>query len=140
MSDTPYTHLTVCSTCADTCRDGEAGLGGGSKLYDLLEAQLSEHPYRNRIGLGKIRCLMACTRGCVVSVASEGKMQYLLSDFAAERELAKQLLDFAAQYDDSPTGITANHRWPPTIGQHFLARIPPTNPVDADWSDESCDL
>ena len=109
-------------------------------LLAHLRALLAEHPYRDRIALKTQRCLMACTDGCVVSVAATGKMQYLLGRMPAEEALAEQLLDFVALFDDAPTGVTPNHEWPPRIAFHFLGRIPPADPVDGDWTDDGCNL
>lgn len=132
--------LTVCATCADTTKSGEEGLGGGAAFASLLKALLAEHPYSDRIELHTQRCLMACTDGCAASVASTGKMQYLLGRMPADHGMAEQLLDFAALYGDAPTGVTANHEWPPRIGFHFLGRIPPADPVDGDWNEDGCNL
>lgn len=133
-------HLTVCASCIDTHCEGEEGIGGGGKLHALMEAQLAEHPYRPHIKLESHRCLMACAQGCTVSVCSKGKMKYLLGNLAADDNMAAQILDFAAMYFDSVTGVTPNHEWPGTIGMHFLGRIPPVDPVEGDWSDEGCNL
>ena len=140
MNDTAPARLTICSTCVDTAKDGEEGIGGGSRLHDLVKDQLEHHPFRDRIELDTIRCLMACTNGCVLTITAQGKMQYVLAGLPARFELAEQVLDFVAMYDRSPTGITPNHEWPPLIGAHFLARIPPPDPVEADWSDDGCNL
>ena len=136
----PKTVLTVCATCADTSKPGEAGLGGGGKLRSLLQTQLVDHPFRDRIEISSIRCLMGCTRGCVITVSGRGKMQYILGDLSPELRLVEQVLDFAALYDTSVTGVTANHEWPPLMAIHFLARIPPFDPVEGDWNDDGCNL
>ena len=83
---------------------------------------------------------MACSQGCVLSVASRGKMRYLLGNLPASEDIAAQLLDFAALYSTSPTGITANHDWPGTLAMHFLGRIPPLEPAEGGWDDEGADL
>lgn len=136
----PCALLTVCLACADTTESGEDGLGGGASLHTILERLHDAHPFRHRVEIRTQRCLMACSNGCVASVSAPGKMQYLLGRMPAEPALAEQLLDFAVLYDDAETGIVANHRWPPRIGLHFLGRIPPADPVDADWRDDGCDL
>ncbi|MFQ5562339.1 MAG: DUF1636 domain-containing protein [Parvularculaceae bacterium] len=133
-------HLTVCATCLDTSKSGDEGVNGGGVLYGMIENVLETHPYRDRIELIPQRCLMACSNGCVASVASEGKMQYLLGRMPAENDVAAQLVDFAAMYADAPTGVTANHEWPDKLAMFFLGRIPPVNPVDADWAEDGCNL
>ena len=140
MIDKPRVRLTVCSTCVDGNEDSEAGLGGGARLHEILKSQWADHPFKARIKLGTIRCLMACTQGCVASIAATGKMQYLMARLPARADIAEQILDFAALYDQAPTGVTPNHLWPPRMGFHLIARIPPTEPADGDWTDNGCDL
>lgn len=140
MSQTTV-HLTVCNICTDTTQSGEAGIGGGSRLHELLLAQLAGHPYRDRLNIQTLRCLMACSEGCVVSLAQPGKMQYLLGRLPADTDMAAQILEFAGQYAESPTGVVPNHLWPDTLGLHFLGRIPPLEPnPDSDWSEQGCNL
>lgn len=133
--------LTVCATCTDTAVSGEAGIGGGGRLYELLRQQLENHPAMPRVELRSTRCLMACTEGCVVSLAQSGKMQYLLGRLPAELNCAREVLDFAVLYAKSPTGVVPNHLWPGTLSLRFLGRIPPPRPdPDADWRDDGCNL
>ncbi len=131
--------LTVCVVCTDTAA-GEDGIGVGGELLAQLETLLADHAWCDRVRLVKHRCLMACTEGCVVSLTARGKMQYLLGRLSADRTLAAQVLDFAAMHADSITGITQNHEWPPLMAMHIIGRIPPVDPVDADWNDEGCNL
>ena len=77
----------------------------------------------------------------MAAIAQPGKMQYLLGRLPATTEKADELLDFAALYTASPTGIVPNHRWPGTLAMHFLGRIPPLQPnPNTDWSQDGCDL
>lgn len=78
---------------------------------------------------------MSCTEGCSISIASPGKMKYLLGRLPANDEIVEQILDFAAIYADSALGVSPNHEWPPLIQQHFLGRIPPTNLDSEDWNE-----
>ncbi|WP_282610414.1 DUF1636 domain-containing protein [Pelagibius sp. Alg239-R121] len=140
MSGPLPTKLTICSTCLDTSCAGEAGIGGGGKMFAMLEEKHREHPDKDAVELVALRCLMACTEGCVVTVAAEGKMQYLLGRLPAEDGVAEQLLDFAVLHARSETGVTENHNWPPKIRSNFLGRIPPPASMDVDWNDEGCNL
>ncbi len=140
MTHPTPTKLTVCSTCLDTSCGGEDGIGGGGKLLEMIEAKLQEHPNKDTLEVAPLRCLMACTEGCVASVAAKGKMQYLLGRLPAEEEVAEQLLDFAALHSLSDSGVTENHNWPPKIRGNFLGRIPPPDAIESDWNDEGCNL
>jgi len=133
-------HLTICATCTDTSQSGEAGVGAGAGLLAKFEDALEQQPDRHNILLTAQRCLMACTEGCIASIASKGKMQYLLGRLKADDALVEQTLDFIRLYDAAPTGVTQNHEWPPMLAMHFLGRIPPIDPVDADWRDDGCNL
>lgn len=145
MIDTPLQQtrvcLAVCAICTDTNASGEAGIGGGETLHQQLCDQLAKHPAKRWVELRPYRCLMACSEGCVVTFAQPGKMQYLLGRLPATAEKAANLLNFAALYTASPTGIVPNHRWPAGLAMHFLGRIPPLQPnPDANWTQHGCDL
>jgi predicted metal-binding protein len=133
--------LTVCVICTDTSSGGEAGIGAGEQLHRQLCDALAGHPARDCIEIQPYRCLMACSEGCLVSVAQPGKMQYLLARLSATAEKSAELLDFAALYVESPTGIVPNHLWPGGLALHFHGRIPPLQPnPDAVWTQNGCDL
>lgn len=137
----PPVRLTVCTICTDTGTGSEAGIGGGGRLHGLLYDRLTGHAAANAVEIDAYRCLMACPEGCVASVAQPGKIRYLLGRLPATDDKALELLDFAALYHASPTGIVANHRWPGTLAMHFLGRIPPLSPnPEGDWTQTGCDL
>lgn len=134
-------HLTICATCTDTTQPGEAGIGGGGQLHKFVSDQWRDHPSREQLDIRHCRCLMACTEGCVASVAQAGKMQYLLGRLPATPDTAAKVLDFAGMYAESDTGVVPNHLWPKGLGMNFLGRIPPLEPnPDGDWRQDSCDL
>lgn len=134
-------HLTICGICTDTSQSGEAGIGGGCHLHSYAYDLWRDHPSRKQIDIQLCRCLMACTEGCAVSVSQVGKMQYLLGRLPATPDAAAKLLDFAALYAESATGVVPNHEWPKGLEMNFVGRIPPTEPnPDRDWRQDSCDL
>lgn len=136
----PRVQLTVCATCTDTSIAGEAGLGAGARVLSMLRAALADADAEDAVKINVQRCLMACTEGCVATIAAEGKMQYLLGRLKPDEKLARSIIEFCAMYDASPTGVTPNHEWPGTLALHFLGRIPPPNPAEADWRDDGCNL
>ena len=97
--------LTVCVLCTDTSHGGEEGIGAGAELYQQLCDRLTAHPAKDHVEIQTYRCLMACTEGCVVAFAQQGKMQYLLGRFSVSTKKIDELLDFAALYAASPTGV-----------------------------------
>lgn len=106
----------------------------------IMEQQHEAHPNKDVLLVRGLRCLMSCSEGCAISIASPGKMKYLLGRLPATAEIAIQLLDFAALYRNAPFGVVSNHKWPPLIGPHFLGRIPPTELDNDDWDEFGSDL
>ncbi len=134
-------HLCVCTLCTDTSCSGEEGIGGGATLLTLMQEALARSEFQQHVELLPTRCLMGCTEGCLVSVAQQGKMQYLLGRLPAQKEKASLVIEFAGMYARSITGIVPNHEWPGDLALHFIGRIPPLEPnPDGDWSGEGCDL
>ena len=133
--------LSVCSLCTDTSCSGEAGIGGGSTFLKLLQQALDSSHVKQIVQLQPTRCLMGCTDGCLVSIAQQGKMQYLLGRLPAQQDKADMVIEFTAMYANSITGIVPNHEWPDNLAVHFIGRIPPLEPnPEGDWSGEGCDL
>lgn len=139
-SDSDKVCITVCNTCLDTSKSGDAGIGAGETLLRLLMEQHDTHPNRDVMLVRGLRCLMSCSEGCAVCIASRGKMKYLLGRLSATDENVEQLLDFAAMYANAPLGVTPNHDWPPLINQQFLGRIPPTDLTGECWNEFGADL
>lgn len=137
----PLSVLTVCSTCTDTSKSGEEGLGGGARLVALVEQALARRAPDCGVSLHHNRCLMACTQGCTVALSAPGKMQYLLGRWPAEADSAEAIVEFACQHAASLSGIVANDTWPTAITMRFLGRIPPLEPAQGvDWRDDGCNL
>lgn len=140
MSDAKV-FITLCGICTDTCEAGEAGIGGGARLYEKTLARLADSNAGDQVSVRSWRCLMACPDGCVASVGAPGRMQYLLGRLPASDEVADALLSFAVLYAQSPTGIIPNHTWPSALVMNFMGRLPPIQPNrDADWTQTGCDL
>jgi predicted metal-binding protein len=127
--------INTCETCIDTTKSDCDGLGCGAKLASMIREQLAEEPYRDCLEVSKTRCLMACTEGCTLVIAQRGKFKYLIGRLTDDPELVEQVLDFAVQYGESEMGVTPNHEWPPRLAQHIIARIPPCEPRNPEWSD-----
>ena len=133
-------HITVCGTCVDGGVSGEAGIGGGERMHALLQKHQAGHPMAADVVVAQHRCLMACARGCAISVATRGKVRYLLGDLPVNDNAAAQIVDFAVLYGQSASGMIENHAWPGQIEQYFLGRIPPIEPTDPAYSDEGAHL
>ncbi len=127
--------ISTCETCIDTTKSDCDGLGCGAKLSSMIREKLAEEPYRDRLEASETRCLMACTEGCMLAIAQRGKFKYLVGRLNDDPDLVEQVLDFAVQYGESEMGVTPNHEWPPRLAQHIIARIPPCEPRNPEWSD-----
>lgn len=133
-------HIFTCDTCIDTTDAQSDGLGAGVNLSRVIKYFLAEPPYRDRLVASEVRCLMACTEGCVLSIGQSGKFKYLLGRLTDDPRLIEQVLDFAVMYGETDMGVVPNHEWPPLLTQHILARIPPCEPRDPTWTDMGAHL
>ena len=133
-------HLFTCETCCDTTDAKSDGLGGGAKLSRVIKSYLAEPPYRDRLVASDVRCLMACTEGCVLSIGQRGKFKYLIGRLSDDPRVIEQVLDFAVLYGETRMGVMPNHEWPPLLALHLLARIPPCEPRDPAWTDSGAHL
>ncbi|MBO6521878.1 MAG: DUF1636 domain-containing protein [Rhodospirillales bacterium] len=140
MDDADTVRISVCGTCIDCSNAGEAGIGAGARLFEKMTEARDGHPCRDVLQIEKIRCLMACTEGCTLTIGARGKMKYLLGRLEPSDDLVEQVLDFAAMYAASPSGVTPNHEWPPLLAPHFIGRVPPCEPNDPGWEDDGADL
>ena len=68
------------------------------------------------------KCLSNCAGGCSASIAMPGKWSYLLGGL--EIENASDLLDYAAIYAASATGVVMPSRRPASLGTMVHGRIP----------------
>ncbi|MBL4800862.1 MAG: DUF1636 family protein [Emcibacter sp.] len=106
------THLIICQTCQQK---------NGAVLYDLV----SEGGSREGLKITGHECLWSCASACSVQIRADGKCGYHLGGFQATEDAAAALLDFAVEYNLSPTGEVDFDLWPEGIKGHFIARIPP---------------
>ena len=118
------TTLTVCTTCK---RAGEAPPeadtpAAGARLADALEVAA-----RNRdeaLSIVRYECLWACAEGCAILIRGKGKTGYIAGRFAPTAEAAAAILDWAAAYEQSPSGAVRYALWPEGMKGHFIARVP----------------
>ena len=118
------TTLYVCETCrfAPDEREHE-GRAGGEIFLSALTAQLRAAPIAG-LRIEGTRCLMACARHCTVHLRAPGKINYVIGDFAPDREAAATLLDYIGKYQQSTSGQVPYKTWPEGIKGHFIARTP----------------
>ncbi len=108
--------LHVCVTCraGRTLADGE--VPPGALLHEaLIRAETSA-------AIRDVKCLAACERGCAAAIEAPGKWRVLLGNLDAS--LAADLLDYAALYDASPTGMVLPSKRAPSLRHAVLGRLP----------------
>lgn len=118
------TTLYVCETCRFAPDEREhAGRTGGEIFFAALNEQLNAAPLAD-LRIKSTRCLMACNRHCTVHLRAPGKINYVIGDFAPDREAAATLIDYIGKYQQSATGQVPYNTWPQGIKGHFVARTP----------------
>ena len=119
--------LHVCITCRAGVEPPGAGGSGerpvpGACLHDRLQALLADrHDAPVRV-LGA-RCLANCEQGCSAAIAMGGKWSYLLGGLGPDH--ASDLLDYAAVYAASATGVVMPSKRPASLANAVHGRIPP---------------
>ena len=101
----------------------------GERFARQLEARLAERG-APAPRLQRTACLMACKRHCSVALRAPGKYAYVLGGFAPSAAAADALLDYAAGYQASDTGVVPFKQWPEGVKGHFIARMPPPGDND----------
>ena len=107
----PATVLHVCTTC-------RAGAG----LHERLAFLLAEHTGAPIRLLGA-KCLSNCEHGGSAAIAGAGKWSYLLGNL--DSSLARDLLDYAAIYAASASGVVMPSKRPASLAGMVRGRIPP---------------
>ena len=115
--------ITVCDTCRfsgeERLRDGQTA---GEAFAALVEAAAGAH---STLEVRRHSCLMGCERHCNAALSAPGKMSYVLGRFRPEATDAAALVEYAALYALSGSGVVAYRAWPEGVKGHFVARIPP---------------
>ena len=105
--------LHVCTTCRT---------GDGVALLGRLEELLAERP-DIPVQLLEVKCLSSCGHGCSAAIAMPGKWSYLLGGLDLDR--APDLLEYAAIYAGSKTGVVMPSKRPASLAAMVHGRIPP---------------
>nr|WP_321984253.1 DUF1636 domain-containing protein [uncultured Lichenicoccus sp.] len=118
--------LHVCTTCraGHEVREGDATPGALLHAHLHALAQAREEGVREdaRIRVREAKCLANCAGGCSAAIAMPGKWSYLLGGLDLEN--ASDLLDFAAIYAASMTGVVMPSRRPAALANMVHGRIP----------------
>ncbi|TLU73247.1 DUF1636 family protein [Lichenicoccus roseus] len=113
--------LHVCTTCRAGHEVREGDQAPGARLHAHLRA-LAQAREDGAVVVLEAKCLSNCAGGCSASIAMPGKWSYLLGGL--EIENASDLLDYAAIYAASATGVVMPSRRPASLATMVHGRIP----------------
>jgi predicted metal-binding protein len=117
--------LFVCTLCL---RDRSVGCGvqpaDGQQLYEQLTAKFQSVEPPPEFKVESVRCLGACSFGCVVAFAAPGKLTFVLKDLNPCQSIP-DLLEFTQQYQRVSDGKVPYQQRPTTIRQSIHAVLPP---------------
>jgi predicted metal-binding protein len=108
LSDQPCLHVCI------TCKSGD-----GQRLFDAVSGLLDQD---TPVTIRPVVCLSGCSQGCTAAIAAPGKWTYMLAGL--NPSLAQDLLDYAAAYGESPTGMVLRAARAESLRDAIHARIP----------------
>nr|WP_219821782.1 DUF1636 domain-containing protein [Sneathiella aquimaris] len=121
--------LNVCITCkkSDRISNAEenpiaetATAKPGESLYQaLLEKNESEN-----IKILPVKCLSACSNGCTVALAGEGRWSYVYGHMDAETDV-EDILKGVAAYHKTDDGLVPWRERPVIFRKQVISRMPP---------------
>lgn len=120
--------LIICDTC-DYATDQKLheGKSGGEHFAAAVEAAAETV---SAVEVRRFSCLMNCKRHCSAALSTPGKVQYVLGGFEPTAEDAQAIVDYAALYDESDTGVVPYRQWPQGVKGHFVSRVPSAAMLD----------
>ncbi|WP_337189149.1 DUF1636 domain-containing protein [Phenylobacterium sp.] len=118
--------IVVCSTCrfAEDQRDDPAGVSGGQRLFEALEAAARDSRFAE-LRVSQVECLWSCAQHCNIHLRAPGKCSYVAGRFSPDGREAADILEFALAYAESADGAVPYRRWPQGVRGHFITRSPP---------------
>lgn len=121
--------LFICTTCATTWENGKRIRCGGEQFLKQLQSLHQHWEYKDKVSLKPVRCMSACDRGCVFSLAASGKHTYLFGDIQTESETvletSEAVLECAERYYTDAEGLLPWAERPKQLRKRVVAHIPP---------------
>ena len=111
--------LYVCMTCKAGQPVPEGALPPGAQLH----AALTSGEVSASVQIVPVECLSACSQGCAVALSKPGAWGYVYGRLTAAD--APAILDGAARYAETETGLVPWRERPEIFRKQSLARIPP---------------
>lgn len=120
-----HTTLYVCMTCKAGQPVAEGAMPPGAQLYGALTS--GDAP--DGVTIVPVECLSACSQGCSVALSKPGAWGYVYGRLTPEN--AADILDGAARYGASDTGLVPWRERPEIFRKQSIARIPPLGAAPA---------
>jgi predicted metal-binding protein len=116
--------LFICKSCHRSEEERPKGQPADGKV---LLGQLTSRAAQMKtadLDVKPVGCLWACSRGCVVALASSNKLAYLLSDLPLEGDYAEALLQTTQLDIKSKKGSFNWEKMPKLLESCLFAQIP----------------
>jgi predicted metal-binding protein len=124
LNSIPKPTLFVCKSCHRSSEERPKNQpADGSILLDKLNSLCGEKFISDELEIKPVKCLWACSQGCVVAVSSHDKPTYLFVNLPPE-ESPTALLEFMQLYIKSRKGSVAWKRLPELLQSAIFAQIP----------------
>lgn len=121
----PKHTLFVCKSCHHSSEERpETSPFDGTILLDKLNSLCAEEFHADKFEIQPVKCLWACSQGCVVAVSSQDKPTYLFVNLLPE-ESPTALLEFMQLYIKKRKGAMAWEQLPKVLQSAIFAQIPP---------------
>ncbi|MDY6936415.1 MAG: DUF1636 domain-containing protein [Cyanobacteriota bacterium] len=128
---TPQHTLFVCTTCATTWENGKRVRCGGEQFLQQLQILHQNWEFKEKFSLKSVRCMSACDRACVFSLAASGKHTYLFGDVPTQTEIvlktSEAVLECAERYYADSEGLLPWVERPQLLRKKVVAHIPPVS-------------
>ncbi|MGD1861850.1 MAG: DUF1636 domain-containing protein [Leptolyngbyaceae cyanobacterium] len=119
------TTLMVCALCRFSAQErSRNGVSGGQYLIDQLRRELELRHLQTAVQIQPLRCMAGCHQPCNVSVATPGKLTFILSGIDPETAVAA-LSDFCQRYAATADGRVPYGDRPVAIRQATAFVLPP---------------
>lgn len=121
MGEKPVeTELLVCMTCKRPDGAPEDDRRPGRRLYDAL----ADKALPDGVQLRAVECLQNCDHGCTVALRGGNRWTYVFGN-VDEMSQSDMLIEGAALYHASDTGLIPWRQRPEHFKRNCVARIPP---------------
>jgi len=125
LSSRPKHTLFVCKSCHRSSDERQKNQPcDGTILLDKLRTLCNDKFQLDELEIKPVKCLWACSQGCVASVSSHDKPTYLFVNLPPEQSPAA-LLEFMQLYIKTRRGAVAWKNFPELLQSAIFAQIPP---------------